>query len=296
MSGANFFKRGLYPLRQHPWLALMGVTSIAVALTLIGLFVLISRNMQSAVQEWSRDFQIIIYLDPAPRESLVQQWQIALGSMAETQEVTYTSSTEALQRFTARLGSNAALIDGIGSDVLPASFVLKLHPEFRHRDAVKQLVSRIAQKSEWRDVHYGSEWIERFDAIRRLMRMSGIIFGVFLFVSAFLIVSNTIRLILITRTTEIEILRLLGATPFYIVLPFLFEGAVLGLIGGAVSLLLVYLFFQLGIQQGLISLLQLLGVGSPTFLPTAWQFGLIVGGILLGFFASFVALRRLSKV
>lgn len=296
MSGINLLKRGLFPLRQHPWLAIMGITSVAIALTLLALFVLISSNMQSAIRDWSRDFQIIIYLDPSPNDILAKQWQIALGSMAETEEVTYVSSAEALQRFSTRLGNSAALIDGIGSDVLPASFTLKLRPEFRQRHAVKLLVARIAQKSEWKDVHYGSEWIERFDAMRRLLRMSGIIFGFFLFVAAFLIVANTIRLILFTRKTEIDILRLLGATPLYIGLPFLLEGGVIGAIGGTVALLLVYLFYQIGLQQGLISLLQLLGVERVNFLPPLWQMGLILGGAALGIFASLVAMRRISRV
>ena len=296
MSGANLLKRGLFPLRQHPWLALMGITSVAVALTLIALFFLISSNMQSAIKDWSRDFQIIIYLAPPPNELLAKQWQIALGSMAEIEEVAYVSSAEALRRFSTRLGNDASLIDGIGTNVLPASFALKLRPEFRQRDAVKLLVARIAQKSEWKDVHYGSDWIERFDALRRLLRMSGIIFGFFLFVSAFLIVANTIRLILFTRKTEIEILRLLGATPLYIGLPFLLEGGVIGAVGGTVALLLVYLFYQLGLQQGLISLLQLLGVERINFLPLLWQFALIFGGAALGFFASLVAMRKISRV
>jgi cell division transport system permease protein len=296
MSGIDLFKRGLSPLRQHPWFALMGVTSVAVALTLIALFALISLNMQRAVGDWSRDFQIVIYLDPPPEETVARQWQIALSSMAETEEVTYVSSAEALQRFSTRLGNDASLISGIGNDVLPASFALKLRPEFRQRDAVKLLVARIAQKNEWQDVHYGSEWIERFDAVRRLMRVSGTILGLFLFLSAFLIVATTIRLILLTRKSEIEVLRLLGATPLYIGLPFLLEGGVLGILGGTVALFLVYLFYQVGLQQGLLSLLQLLGVERIVFLPPLWLFSLIIGGAALGFFASFVAMRRLSKV
>jgi cell division transport system permease protein len=296
MSGLNLFKRGITPLRQHPWFTLMGVTSVAVALTLIALFALISLNMQKAVGDWSRDFQIVIYLDPPPNEAVARQWQIALDSMAEIEEVSYLSSAEALQRFSNRLGNDASLINGIGDDVLPASFTLKLRPEFRQRDAVKRLVNRIAQKNEWRDVHYGSEWIERFDAVRRLMHVSGTILGLFLFLSAFLIVATTIRLILLTRKREIEILRLLGATPLYIGFPFLLEGGILGMMGGMVALILVYLFYQVGLQQGLLSILQLLGVERVIFLPFLWQVALIIGGALLGFFASFVAMRRLSKV
>lgn len=296
MSLVDLLKRALTPLRQHPWFTAMVVTSVAVALTLIALFALISLNMQRAVGDWSREFQIVIYLDPPPSETVARQWQIALGSMAESEEVTYVSSAEALQRFSTRLGNDASLLSGIANDVLPASLALKLRPEFRQRDAVKSLVARIAQKNEWKDVHYGSEWIERFDAMRRLMQISGTILGLFLFLSAFLIVATTIRLILLTRKGEIEILRLLGATPLYIGLPFLLEGGVLGILGGTVALLLVYLFYQVGIQQGLLSLLQSLGVESVVFLPPLWQLGLIIGGAALGFFASFVAMRRLSQV
>jgi cell division transport system permease protein len=252
--------------------------------------------MQRAVGDWSRDFQIVIYLDPPPNEAVARQWQIALDSMAETEEVSYLSSAEALQRFSTRLGNDASLISGIGNDVLPASFTLKLRPEFRQRDAVKILVNRIAQKNEWRDVHYGSEWIERFDAVRRLMHMSGTILGLFLFISAFLIVATTIWLILLTRKKEIDILRLLGATPLYIGFPFLLEGGLLGMMGGMVALFLVYLFYQVGLQQGLLSLLELLGVERVIFLPLLWQVALIIGGAALGLFASFVAMRRLSKV
>lgn len=295
MAGIDLLKRGLSPLRQHPWFTLMGITSVAVSLTLVALFALISLNMQIAIGDWSRDFQIIIYLEPSSNEGVARQWQIALGSMAEIEEVSYISSSEALQRFSKRLGPDASLINGIGSDVLPASFALKLRPEFRQRDAVKALVSRIAQKEEWRDVHYGSEWIERFDAVRRLMHIIGIIIGLFLFISSFLIVSTTIRLILLTRKTEIEILRLLGSTPFGIGGPFLLEGGALGLLGGGVALILVYLFYQIGMQQGLLSLLQLLGIEHVSFLPPLWQMSLLAGGGLLGFSASLVAMRRLSK-
>lgn len=296
MPGIDLLKRGLSPLRQHPWFTLMGITSVTVSLTLIALFALVSLNMKSAVGDWSRDFQIVIYLDPPPSEEVARQWKVALDNMAEVEVVSYVSSAEALERFSKRLGNDASLLSGIGSDVLPASFALKLRPEFRQRDAVKLLVTRISQKSEWHDVHYGSEWIERFDAVRRLMHISGTIFGLFLFFSAFLIVATTIRLVLLTRKSEIEILRLLGATPIYIGLPFLLEGGVVGMIGGTVALLLVYLFYQIGLQQGLLSLLQLLGVERITFLPLHWQIALILGGAALGFFASFVAMRRLSRV
>lgn len=296
MSGANLIQRGLSPLRQNPWLALMGIIAVAVSLAFIAIFALIGSNMQSAVKAWSRDFQIIIFLNSPAGESTVRQWQTALGSMAEIEEVSYTSSTEALQQFRLRLGNDANLLQGLGADVLPASFILKLHPEFRNHHAVKQLVDRLAQKEEWRDLHYGTEWIERFDAVQRLMRMGGIIFGLFSMVSAFLLVANTIRLILYARRNEVELLLLLGATPLYIALPFLVEGAVFGGIGALIALALVALLYQIGLQQGLISLLQMLDVDHVTFLPPYWQAALIFAGIALGLTASLVAMRKLSKV
>lgn len=295
MPGIDLLRRGLRYTRQHPWLALTGMLTVASALTMIALFALVTRNVQGAVAGWSRDFQIVIYLDPPPAEGGARQWQTALGSMAEVQEVTFVSSEEALRRFRARLGNDAPLLDGIGNEILPASFELTLRPEFRSRSAIDALVGRIVQKNEWRDLHYGREWLERFEAVVRLARLLGTSFGLFLLGAALLIVANTIRLIFLSRRTEIEILRLLGATPLYIVLPFLVEGGTIGCVGGVVALLLTYGLYLSGLQQGLAALLHALGVEQVIFLPWAWQVALVLTGILLGLSGSLIALRRISR-
>lgn len=295
MPGIDLLRRGLRYTRQHPWLALTGMLTVASALTLIALFALVTSNVQGAVAGWSRDFQIVIYLDPPPAEGVARQWQTALGSMAEVQEVTFVSSAEALRRFRARLGSDAPLLDGIGNGILPASFELTLRPEFRSRSAIDALVGRIVQKNEWRDLRYGREWLERFEAVVRLARLLGTGFGLFLLGAALLIVANTIRLIFLSRRTEIEILRLLGAPPLYIVLPFLIEGGTIGGVGGVAALLLTYGLYLSGLQQGLAALLHTLGVEQVIFLPWAWQVALVLAGTLLGLFGSLIALRRISR-
>lgn len=292
---SDLVRRAASSLRRNLWLSLMAIASVSVVLTLLAVFVLISYNARQALESWSRELKIVIYLDPAPSAAAAQQQLVALTSMAEIEKAVYVDPAEAMRRFRGRLGSDAILVDGIDSSVLPASIELQLKPPFRTRDNIKALAARLEQKSEWRDLHYGRDWLERYDALSRLSRLLGAGLGTLLLAAVFIIVATTIRLIFLSRRREIAVLRLVGATPAYIGLPFLFEGAFFGFAGALAALAAVHALYAAGLQQGLDLLLQALGAGGATFLPPLWQGALLAAGLLTGTVAGLVALRRLSR-
>lgn len=291
----DLLRRALRYSRHNPWLSAMGTATVAVSLTLVAVFGLAASNARNAVADWSRELQVVIYLDPPPSDALTGQWLTALRSIAEVDKVTYVSSDEALRRFRGRLGNDAMLLDGVGTGVLPASLEISLHPEFRNQRAVTAFVERLKQNSDWREIQYGREWIERFDAVARLLRMIGTALGAVLIFASCFIISNTIRLMFLSRRDEIEVMRLVGATPLYINLPFLVEGILQGAIGGAAAVVLGYGLYVAGVQQGLTVLLQTVGVDRVRFLPLEWQLGLVLTGGAIGLFGSLAALRKLSK-
>lgn len=291
----DLLRRAMRFSRHNPWLSAMGTATVAISLTLVAVFGLAASNARNAVADWSRDLQVVIYLDPPPSEALTKQWLTALRSIAEVDEVAYVSSDEALQRFRGRLGNDAMLLDGIAAGVLPASLEISLHPEFRNQRAITSLVARLRQNSDWRDIQYGRDWVERFDAVARLLRMIGTALGVVLIFASCFIISNTIRLMFLSRRDEIEVMRLVGATPLYINLPFLVEGTLQGAIGGVTAVAFGYGLYVAGVQQGLAVLLQAVGVNQVHFLPIGWQAGLVVTGGAIGLFGSLAALRKLSK-
>lgn len=290
----DLLNRTLRYSRQNPWLAIMGTATVAVALTLLAVFALMASNANRAVATWSRDLQVVIYLDPPPSESLARQWVTALTSIAEVEKVVYVSSGEAMKRFRNRLAVDAELLDGVDPNVLPASLEISLQQGFRNQQAVDGFVERLKKNSDWRDIHYGRDWVERFDAVVRLLRLVGTSIGAVLLFSAFFIISNTIRLMFVARRDEIEVMRLVGATPLYISLPFLLEGAIQGAIGGALAILFGYGMFVAGVRQGLAVMLQAVGIDGVYFLPLSWQLWLIVLGAAIGLLGSLAAMRSLT--
>lgn len=290
-----FFLRALRNMRQTPVLCAAAVGTVTVALTLVTLFAVLVVNVQNVARDISREIQIVIYLDQAPVESQLSNWLTALRAEREVEKVVYISASEALSRFRQRLGSDAGLVDGVEVGVLPASLEITLREEFRKHSAILPLVERIKSFTGLRDVRYGSDWIDKFEAVLSLLRTVGLAVGAFLLSATLFIVSNTIRLTLFSRRDEIEIMSLVGATPLFIQLPFLIEGIVQGGVGGGLALAIGFGMYQFGMQQGLSDLLAAVGVEQVIFLPWGGQLLLVATGIALGLVGSLLALRRLGR-
>ena len=137
---------------------------------------------------------------------------------------------EAYQRFKKRLGSDADLLEGLGAEVLPASLEIRLKPE--RRQETSAVVERLGRNKAFGELHYGREWLERFEAFLLLLRTAASALGGFLVLAALVIVANTIKLTLYARQDELEAMTMVGATALFIKLPYLIEGALQGLCGG----------------------------------------------------------------
>ena len=151
------------------------------------------------------------------------------------------------------------------------------------------------------DVFYGQEWLEKFSGFISLLKLSGLIMGLFLLLTTTFIISNTIRLALYARKEELEIMKLLGATDSYMKLPFLIEGLLQGLAGAAmalVSLYAIYRLFALKLTGANSLSLITLSTGSfqLSFLSLETMFYLLICGMALGLWGSFVSLGRFLKV
>jgi cell division transport system permease protein len=138
--------------------------------------------------------------------------------------------------------------------------------------------------------------VERIHSFSRLSKAVGFFLGGILILASFFIISNVIRLNVIARKDEIEILRLVGATNMFIRIPFLLEGISLGIIGGLTSILLLallinsfplYLGASLGILNDLIAF---------RFLTFSQSINLIISGAFIGFLGSLSSLARFLKV
>jgi len=292
---AYMLLRALRNMRQSPVLCGAAIGTVAVSLTILAFFVLIVINVQQLTSHWSREIQVTAYLDRIPEERRLQEWIGEIRRQPEVAGVVFISKQQAFERFRQRLQQEADLLDGLDAEILPASLEITLAEQYRSRQGVDTVVAGLKKNPHLADVRYGQDWLERFEAFLRLLRLAGAILGAFLLFAALFIVSNTIKLTLYARRDELEVMALVGATPLFIKLPFLLEGAIQGLVGGVLALCGAFLFFQLLLREGLQTILMLPGSASIQFLPYTYQLALLGAGVLLGGFGSLVSLRKLLR-
>ena len=146
------------------------------------------------------------------------------------------------------------------------------------------------------DIQYNREWVERMQALSRLARAVGFFLGGILILASFFIISNVIKLNVFARRNEIEILRFVGATNSFIRVPFLMEGITLGVLGGLLSLALLYSLMQIFPFYLGRSLGALQEIINFRYLSFAQALSLISGGGVMGFLGSLTSLQRFLKI
>ena len=192
-------------------------------------------------------------------------------------------------------GDQDQVLEGFTADILPASFEIQLQGAYRNSGEIRQVVLRLKNTDGISDVQYGQQWIDRFSAFMGIYRFSTLLLGLLLSVAIAFIVSNAIRLSIYSRREELEIMKLVGATPGFIKIPFYIEGGLQGIIGSSMSLILLmvlYVFFlsELSHRVRFYGLFVDIHFLTPTAILS-----IIIGGGLLGFLGSLLSLAQLKE-
>jgi len=291
-----FIMRALRNMRQWPLLCSASILTMAVALATVATFFLVVVNIEQLAQHWTKEIQIIAYLQKPPTSKNITPLTQKLQQIPEVETVKYVSPGEAMKRFKEHLGEDASLLEGVEQDLLPASFELGLKPEYRNQQGMKSAIEKLENIIDVDDLRYGQKWLERFNNFAGMLRYAGIILGGFLLFAALFIVSNTIKLTLYARRDELEIMALVGATMRFIKIPFLLEGAIQGLLGGLISLVFLALSFFLVISRTLESFWLTPTTFKLVFLTPPQQIFLVFAGVLLGVLGSLSSLRRFVRI
>ena len=175
----------------------------------------------------------------------IEKLRQRLASLPEVAVVRYTSPDQAWREFQSALGRQAALLDGLPRDLLPASFEIALKSAHHDEPMVEDLAERIRKEKAVASVEYPKEWVERLAMIVLAIRWAKWVFGGLMFVATFIIVSGTVKLALVARRDEIEIMQLVGASEELIQAPFVIDGMIQGLAGAVISIAALWCAFAL---------------------------------------------------
>ncbi len=278
--------RGMWASRLTSGVA---VLTIGVVLVLVGAFLLLVYNMEELIDEFGNELQITAYLDADVSSDAQRDLAARVAALPGVDEVNQVSPEQALERFRSSVGSGVRLLEGLDENPLPASLEISLSPEQRSAGGLAAVSVSIEGLEGIADIRSGREWVEGYLRAISLVRTIGLGLGVILALATLLIVANTIRLGIISRSDELEILSLVGASRGFIRAPFLLEGVLQGGAGGAIALAILFALFELALP-GLESGLEMIVGSAPRFFSTSESIMVVGGGAALGLIGSAGAL------
>jgi cell division transport system permease protein len=223
---------------QQPVAALMTMAVIGVALALPLLLTVFLQNARSATANWNQVFDLSVYLQKKPAPARAQALAKQLRARTDVAAVRVITADEALIEFRSSSGFGAAL-DALSDNPLPDTLVITPTLAASTPRGTALLKDEIAALPDVQTVQIDSEWVERLAAMLEILRRIILVTAALLGAGVVLVVGNTIRLDLLNRRAEIEVMKLVGATDGFARRPFLYSGICYGLGGGLLAVLLV---------------------------------------------------------
>ena len=305
----RFFRHlieSLKSLKRNGWMTVAAVSSVTITLSLVAIFASVILNTAKLASDISNNVRIVVYMrkDVADNsKTIVKEGQTvknndyhkiydALTSMDHVSKVTYSSKEEQYEKLTETMGSEWKVFEGDSNPLYDAYIVDTT--EHKYVDSVAAEAKKLEGVSEVQD---GGANTQKLFALSDFIRVWGLVgAGLLIFIAVFLI-SNTIRITIISRSREIQIMRLVGAKNSYIRGPFLFEGAWIGLLGSVLPVALVYFGYNMAYQtmnKNLVA--QNLSMIEPNLFVPAMIGAVSVLGIFIGSLGSSISMRRFLKI
>lgn len=286
---AYFVSEAFQNIKANIVTSIVTITTIAVSLSICGLFIGIFINLNNTLISMGGQIQVIAYMKDGISVDAISNIKRDAAGMPEVESVEYISKEKAFSVFKEELKGQKGILEGLGANIFPASLEIKVKELLRTPQGIRGLISKLKATDGIEDVQYGQEWLNRFFAFIRFVEAFALIIGGFLLLATIFIVSNTIKLAVYARREEIEILGLMGATGIFVKAPFLIEGIVEGFVGANLAIGLLYAVREVLIMKTSMIFTSLVDLPVST---TYFICGLIAGGIFLGILGSSISLKK----
>jgi len=282
-------------LRELLWSHVLTAGTMAMSLFVFGSFMMLQENLQHFLTGLGDQIQINAYLQKGLGASDVQSLQGRIQTFPEVARARHISQEQAWLDFRAALGAQSSLLDGLPRDVLPPSFEIWLKPAYRDGPVVEDLANRLKKEKGITAVEYPQAWVDRLSLVVLAVQWTKWLLGGVLFMATFFIAGSMVKLAILARKDEIEIMQLVGASEELIQAPFVLEGVIQGVVAGAVSVACLWSLLRF-LQRQVASSVGLFGAPAQLqFLDLKNIALLLVIGWLLGAAGSLFALRRFVR-
>lgn len=284
-------KESLTTMGRNRWMTVASISAVTVTLLLVGVFLVIMMNLNKVATDIENDVEIKVLIDLNLNETQEFELQKNIEDLSGVDSIEYSSKKQELDKIVKDFGDDLSLF----KQKNPLRNVLYIKAD--DPKSTERVANEIMKLDGIYEVVYGKGKIEKLFGFLEISRNIGIVLIVALLLTATFLISNTIKITITARKTEIEIMKLVGATNSFVRTPFILEGVWLGIFGAILPIVVVtslYTTFYNSIAPKLENeIIQLLDI-----MPFIIQLDimLLVMGVVIGIIGSFLSVRKFLKV
>ncbi len=277
------------------------ISTVAITLFIVGFFLIIVYDVQSVLSSIKSQVEVAVYLKDNITDELKVYLQDEIKGWDEVEEIAFVSKDQALEKFK-KENEGSEILKEIQGNPLPASFEIKLTSPEKVEQVALRFLDKDGNYIEGVDeVIYGQNYVQKLFSITAIAGSIAFLIIIMLLLAAIVLVFNTIRLSIHARRKEIEVMKLVGATNWFVRIPFLFEGFFEGFVGSLIAVVLLYFMSNYLLIRGEKAIVDTMHVKELAILGTSnvviyIYAGLIVLGGLMGIMSSSFALKRYIRV
>lgn len=301
---SRVIKTGMVNFVRNAWLAIAAMAIMVVTLTIILFSIIVNATFNNTVQQITDKIDISIYLKDSVTQTQTNEFISALKALPNTEKVTYLDKSAALRSYMEQNAGNEQLLKAINEtdNPLPATIIVKpaqLNKIDEIRNFIDQAKWQKLQSDPASDNGDRREAIDKITHATNILQKAGIVAVAIFATISVLIIFNTIQMAIFNRRDELQIMRLLGATTWYIRGPFVVETIIYGVLSAVISILIINALFitaSSSLQATSLGILDI-SYSQEFFQNYFWRLLLmqLVLGILIGAVSSIIATRRYLK-
>lgn len=293
-----FFNEAVNSLVRNWVMSMAAIVTVLVSMFVLGLGLIMFFNFEHAISDLRNKLEVEVFIKNTASPDQINELGDEIRAMPEVKDVVFVSKEEALERLRESLKGHEDVLDALSGNPLPPSYEITLKDPQKIEDVASRFFENpvVDNSPGTHDgVKYGGETSDRVLTVTTYFLIGGTGFVVLLTVASVLLISNTTRLSIFARRREVEIMRLVGATNWFIRWPFVMEGVFTGMAGAAGAAVLVMLTNRF-IIESVVNKMPFLPFNSESVPMFSLILLVILGGTLLGSVGSGLALRRFLKI
>ena len=285
-------REGFRGVFLHGFMSFAAICVTVACLIIMGSFCLILYNTSIMVKDLEQKNEMLVYIDESYSEAKAKSVGSQINLITNVRSATFVSREQALEDFIDEQ-NDASLFAGIDPDTLRDRYIVTVEDN----SLLKQTYEKLKEIDGVADVSAHSEIAEGFQTVQNVLNIASLVIVTVLFVVSLFIISNTVKLAMYSRSEEIAIMKMVGATNAFIRLPFIVEGFIIGIIAAAAAFFLewgLYDFVLSKIQQ--LDTLKLFVLVPFTDVIELVAIAYALTGFLVGVFGSLLSIRKFLKV